>query len=204
VKIGSDISYSLDTNQVFGFYEGLEIYPAKMFAVRFGANSNYFTGGVGINTELSRNMGLEVDYAFMYHYGADPGMLQPVHKVSVNLELKSVAGLWLSTVPASLTSPAEYAEITVNGAAQYKGRTRRWIFEIKDQAGNVRYRVSRDVYGTMDEIPPKFTWNGVDNIRGGQVDSGNYYYQVTIFDKLGDEIVFDGLLLKIDWKGGRR
>jgi len=204
VKLASDISYMLikDGDGVFGWYEGLEVYPAKLLALRAGINDKFFSFGLGVNTELSRSVGLEVDYALMMNHGAE-FMLEPIHKVSLNLNLKSVAGLWLSSRPGQLNSPAEYAEISVNGASQFKGRIKRWIFEIKDAGGMAVYRKSQDVYGEIDELPAKFTWNGVNSIRGGQGDSGTYYYQVTIIDKLGDKIIYDGLLLKGDWEGGR-
>ncbi len=205
VKLASDISYMLieDGDGVFGWYEGLEVYPAKLLALRAGINDKFFSFGLGVNTELSRSVGLEVDYAFMMNHASE-FLLAPIHKVSLNLNLKSVAGLWLSSRPGQLNSPAEYAEISVNGASQFKGRIKRWIFEIKDAGGMAVYRKSQDVYGEIDELPAKFTWNGVNSIRGGQVDSGTYYYQVTIIDKLGDKIIYDGLLLKVDWKGVRR
>ncbi|MCK4334131.1 hypothetical protein KAX06_05035 [candidate division WOR-3 bacterium] len=203
VKLASDVSYTLDDNSVFGWYEGLEVYPAKLLALRAGINHNFFSFGLGVNAELSRSVALEVDYAFMMNYASE-FLLEPVHKVSLNLTLKNVAGLWLASRPAELNSPADYAEITVNGASQFKRRIKRWVFEIKDAGGNVVYRKAQDVYGEIDELPSKFTWNGVNSIRGGQVDSGTYYYQITITDKLGDKIVYEGLLLKVDWKGVRR
>lgn len=203
VKLASDISYTLDDNEVFGWYEGLEVYPARLLALRAGINHNFFSFGLGVNTDLSHSVALEVDYAFMMNYASE-FLLEPVHKVSLNLNLKSVAGLWLASRPAELNSPADYAEISVNGAAQFKGRIKRWVFEIKDAGGNVVYRKAQDVYGEIDELPSKFTWNGVNSIRGGQVDKGTYYYQITITDKLGDKIVYEGLLLKVDWKGVRR
>jgi len=208
VKIGSDVSYILPVDAengsgVFGWYEGLEVYPAKALALRAGVNHNFFTAGLGINTELSRNLGLEVDYAFMLNHGSE-FLLGSLHKVSINLDLKSVAGMWLASNPTMLTSPAQYAEIAVHGAAQFKGRTKRWEFKIQDAGGNVVYHQERDVYGDIDELPAKFTWNGVDNIRGGQVDNGTYYYKVKVIDKLGDQIIFEGMLLKINWKGARR
>ena len=204
VKLASDISYTLDDNGIFGWYEGLEVYPAKLLALRAGINQNFFSFGLGVNTELSRSVALEVDYAFMYHYASGAKMLEPVHKLSLNFDLKNVAGLWLASRPAELNSPADYAEITVNGASQFKRRIKRWVFEIKDAGGNVVYRKAQDVYGEIDELPSKFTWNGVNSIRGGQVDNDTYYYQITITDKLGDKIVYEGLLLKVDWKGVRR
>ncbi len=203
VKLASDISYTLDDNEVFGWYEGLEVYPARLLALRAGINHNFFSFGLGVNTDLSRSVALEVDYAFMMNYASE-FLLEPIHKVSLNLNLKNVAGLWLASRPAELNSPADYAEISVNGAAQFKGRIKRWVFEIKDAGGNVVYRKAQDVYGEIDELPSKFTWNGVNSIRGGQVDKGTYYYQITITDKLGDKIVYEGLLLKVDWKGVRR
>lgn len=203
VKLASDISYTLDDNGVFGWYEGLEVYPVKLLALRAGINQNFFSFGLGVNTELSRSVALEVDYAFMMNYASE-FLLEPVHKVSLNLNLKNVAGLWLASRPGELNSPADYAEITVNGASQFKRRIKRWVFEIKDAGGNVVYRKAQDVYGEIDELPAKFTWNGVNSIRGGQVDSDTYYYQITIIDKLGDKIVYEGLLLKVDWKGVRR
>ena len=203
VKLASDISYTLDDNGIFGWYEGLEVYPAKLLALRAGINHNFFSFGLGVNAELSHSVALEVDYAFMMNYASE-FLLEPVHKVSLNLNLKNVAGLWLASRPAELNSPADYAEITVNGASQFKRRIKRWVFEIKDAGGNVVYRKAQDVYGEIDELPAKFTWNGVNSIRGGQVDSGTYYYQITITDKLGDKIVYEGLLLKVDWKGVRR
>lgn len=203
VKLASDISYMLNEDGVFGWYEGLEVYPAKLLALRAGINHNFFTFGVGVNAELSRSVALEVDYAFMMNYASE-FLLEPIHKVSLNLNLKSVAGLWLSSRPAELNSPAEYADVTVNGASSFRGRAKRWVFEIKDAGGNVVYRKAQDVYGEIDELPSKFTWNGVNSIRGGQVDNGTYYYHITIIDKLGDKIVYEGLLLKIDWKGVRR
>lgn len=203
VMLGSDISYSLDENGEFGWYEGLEVYPAKPLAIRAGINNKYFTFGLGIVTELSRSMGLELNYALQMNYASE-FMLQPVHKLSLNLDLKTVAGIWLESKPAQLNSPADYAEIVVHGASAFKNRTKRWIFEIKDAGGNVRYRQTRDVYGEIDELPGKFTWNGVDNIRGGQVDNGTFYYSIKIIDKLGDQIIYDGQLVKVDWKGVRR
>ncbi len=203
VKLASDISYTLDDNEVFGWYEGLEVYPARLLALRAGINHNFFSFGLGVNTDLSRSVALEVDYAFMMNYASE-FLLEPIHKVSLNLNLKNVAGLWLASRPVELNSPADYAEISVNGAAQFKGRIKRWVFEIKDAGGNVVYRKAQDVYGEIDELPSKFTWNGVNSIRGGQVDKGTYYYQITITDKLGDKIVYEGLLLKVDWKGVRR
>ncbi|NLI97263.1 hypothetical protein GX441_01235 [bacterium] len=203
VKLGSDISYTLGDNSKFGWYEGLEVYPAKPLAIRLGVNDRFFSAGLGIITELSRNLGLEINYAFMMNHASEFN-LDPIHKVSLNLDLKSVAGVWVESKPAQLNSPADYAEIVVHGNSQFKNRTKRWIFEIKDAGGNVRYRQTRDVYGEIDELPAKFTWNGVDNIRGGQVDNGTYYYSIKLFDKLGDQIVYDGQLVKVDWKGVRR
>ncbi|GEM_PF-1966614 len=203
LNIAGDVSYTLNEDKVLGWYAGLELYPAKLLGLRFGVNHNYFTGGLGISTELARNFGLEIDYAIMLHYGSE-FMLQPVHKLSLNLDLRNVAGIWLESRPAALNSPADYAEITVHGASQFKGRTKRWVFEIKDAGGNVVYRQSRDVYGEIDELPAKFTWNGVNNIRGGQVDDGTYYYDVSLIDNLGDQITYDGMLVKVEWKGIRR
>lgn len=204
VVLGSDISYMLDGSGNFGWYEGLEVSPAKPLAIRLGANHKFFSAGLGIKTELTRSVGLAVDYAFMMHYQSG-FMLQPVHKVSLNLDLKNVAGIWIESRPATLTSPADYAEIFVHGAAQFKGRHKRWVFEIQDAGGNTVYHWMRDVYGDeRDELPPKLTWNGVNNIRGGQVDKGSYYYRLTIVDKLGDQIVYEGFLVKVDWKGIRR
>lgn len=203
LNLDADISYSLGADANFGWFAGMELYPAKLLALRFGANHNYFSGGLGIATELSRQMGIEVDYAVMLNY-ASTFLLEPVHKLSLNLTLKGVAGIWLEASPATLNSPADYAEITVHGAAAFKGRHKRWIFEIKDAGGNIVYRQSRDVFGELDELPAKFTWNGVNNLRGGQVDSGTYYYKITIIDNLGDEIIYDGLLVKVNWRGVRR
>lgn len=203
LNLDVDISYMLNDEGVFSWYGGLEVYPVKMFALRFGANDRYFTGGLGISTELARNFSMDIDYAVMLNYGSEL-LLQPVHKLSLNLGLKSVAGIWLEAKPATLNSPADYAEIAVHGAPQFKGRHKRWVFEIKDAGGNIVYRQSRDVFGEMDELPAKFTWNGVNNIRGGQVDNGTYYYKLTIFDKLGDQIIYEGQLVKVNWRGARR
>jgi hypothetical protein len=200
VVLGGDISYTLDENGAFGWYAGFELNPIQYLSLRAGANYKDFSFGVGINTDVARSVGLNINYAFIMNHASE-FELSPVHKVSLNVDLRSISGLWLESSPASLTSPSQYAEIYVNGASEFKGHTKRWIFEITDKGGNVHYRQARDVYTEVDELPAKFTWNGVDNIRGGQVDDGQYFYKITLIDKMGDQIVYTGSLLRISWQG---
>lgn len=192
-----DVSYSLIENGEFKWYGGLELNPVDLLSLRGGINDRFLTAGLGLHLDLARSVGMDVDYAFMMHHAGE-GTLDPLHKVSINLELRSVAGLWLTVTPSTLTS-TEYADITVFGASQFHGRTRRWAFEIQDKLGTVRYRQSREVKDPdRDALPSEFKWSGLDNIRGGQVKNGWYFYKITIVDNLGDQIVYKGKLLKVE------
>jgi len=193
-----DITYALDETGVLGWYGGLEFNPVDIISLRGGVNKNFISAGLGLHFDLARSVGMDVDYAIMMNYGAGPQMLDELHKVSFNLELRNVAGLWVTVSPSVLSS-TEYADIAVFGASQYYGKTKRWVFEIYDALGTVRYRQSRDVIDPdRDALPSEFKWSGLDNIKGGQVKNGWYFYRFTIIDNLGDQIVYKGKLLKVE------
>jgi len=161
-------------------------------------NTNYFNGGLGIILDIGRTTSLNIDYAVGMHYKSE-FMMPLTHTISLNFTLKSIAGIWVETRPSVLSSPAEYVQILIHGGAQFRGKIKRWEFIIKDAGGNIRYRQRRDVYSDMDELPPKITWNGVDNIRGGSVDSGRYYYEIRLMDRMGDVMKYTGYLLTVRW-----
>ncbi|MBD3285039.1 hypothetical protein GF359_01575 [candidate division WOR-3 bacterium] len=193
-----DISLPLGESGETGWYGGLEFTPVDIISLRGGVNHNSINAGMGLHFDLARSVGMDIDYAFMYPYAAEPGFLDPLHKVSFNVELRSVAGLWVTVNPSVLTS-TEYADIAVYGASQYYGKTKRWVFEIYDKVGTVVYRQSRDVIDPdLDALPSEFKWSGLDNMKGGQVKNGWYFYRFTIIDNLGDQIVYKGKLLKVE------
>ncbi|MBN2379470.1 hypothetical protein JXM67_06670 [candidate division WOR-3 bacterium] len=192
-----DISYALVDSAALDWYGGLEFNPLDLISLRAGINKNFLSAGLGLHLDLARTLGMDVDYAFMMPHAVER-MLGPVHKVSLNLELRSVAGLYVTVTPVVLTT-TEYADILVHGTDVFYGRTQRWSFEILDQLGTVRYRQQREVKDPdRDAFPSEFKWSGLDNIIGGPVKNGWYFYRITITDNLGDQIVYKGKLLKVE------
>jgi len=199
LSISSDVALiSWENTSDINYYAGFEIFPIHNLALRGGINTNYFNGGLGIILDIGRTTSLNIDYAVGMHYKSE-FMMPLTHKISLNFTLKSIAGIWVETRPSVLSSPAEYVQILIHGGAQFRGKIKRWEFIIKDAGGNIRYRQRRDVYSDMDELPPKITWNGVDNIRGGSVDSGRYYYEIRLMDRMGDVMKYTGYLLTVRW-----
>lgn len=199
-SVSSDVAmYSWEGSSSMKYFAGFELYPVRTFAIRGGVNKDYFTAGAGIDIDMTRTLGVCVDYAIGMHHSSQ-FMVPVVHKLSLNFRLKNIAGIWVEVTPSVLRSPTEYAQIIIHGGAQFKGKIKRWEFLIKDEGGNVRYRQRRDVYSERDELPPKITWNGVDNIRGGSVDSGKYYYEIRLIDKMGDVMKYTGYLVTVKWQ----
>lgn len=187
-----------DTITVSKYSGGFEIVPVRNFTLRAGVNKNTFNAGFGLKWELTRAMGLNLDYAVVANHRSE-FIVGLIHKLSFEFALKNIGGIWVDVSPGILKSPIEYANIFLHGVAPFHGKTRRWEFLIKDREGNIRYRTQRDVYTEVDELPSKITWNGIDNIRGGQVPSDKYYYEIKITDKLGDEIKYSGYLMTVKW-----
>ncbi len=187
-----------DSGVVLSPRVGFEIIPISLFAFRVGGNKDVASAGLGYEFNITHGIGLAVDYALLFNYSAQE-VAAPVHKLSLNFELRPFGGFWLEPDKKVLTSSHDRLKIDLHGNVQFKGRISAWEFLIKDRGGNVVYRIKRNVLDVKDELPGSLSWDQRNNVTGNPVDNGVYFYEIRVFDKLGDELRYKGRLVTINW-----